>query len=152
MTPRRALPITALALLAACGGSPVATSSAVRLHESGGMVQMVDTLTAAEVARDPIAIDSVRADGTTLRVSVSHAGGCADHTYALVGERPARATPAARVLVAHEAASDSCEALVARHLDYDLTPLIFAHRQRGWRGDTLTVQFEGSAWRVQVAP
>lgn len=156
MTPLRAFPVIACAAaLCACGNpTPAGTAVVVGMRDAGGTVQLVDSIATVRVARDPIALDSVRAEGTTLRLSISHAGGCAEHAYALAGERPGAGSEAGRgrVLLAHDAGGDACEALIRRELAYDLRPLVIAHREAGWTGDTLPVAFQGTSWRVNLAP
>jgi hypothetical protein len=75
--------------------------------------------------RDAWSLDSARIEGDTLRLRVSHAGGCRRHGYALVAwngwleSNPVQVG----VLLAHDSRGDACEALLAPHLRFHLAPL-----------------------------
>lgn len=79
---------------------------------------------------DPITIDSTRIDGDTLAVSVSHGGGCANHSYQLViGTAWMESFPVqVRARIAHDANGDKCRALLRRNLRMSLRPLADAYR------------------------
>lgn len=96
---------------------------------------------------DPIAIDSARVDGDTLAVSVSHGGGCGDHTYQLViGSTWMESFPVqVGARVAHDANGDACKALIRQNLRMSLRPLADAYRASYQQEHgTVTIRLVGS--------
>ena len=75
--------------------------------------------------RDALTIDSAAVIADTLRLYVRYGGGCRPHRVALLlGNAFMESYPVqVHARLAHDAAGDMCKALVARTLDFDLTPL-----------------------------
>ena len=96
---------------------------------------------------DPITIDSARVDGDMLAASVTHGGGCEDHTYQLViGSAWMESFPVQVVArIAHNANGDSCKALVRQNLRMKLRPLADAYRA-SYKQDhgTVSIQLSGA--------
>lgn len=74
---------------------------------------------------DPLAVDSVRVDGDTLVLDVTHGGGCANHEYAVVAWNGWLESHPVQVgaLIAHDGHDDPCDALLSPTLRFDLRPL-----------------------------
>jgi hypothetical protein len=79
---------------------------------------------------DPLAIDKASVDGDTLAVSVSHGGGCAQHSYQLVIARIWMESNPVQVpaRISHDAHGDNCKALLRKDLRISLVPLADAYR------------------------
>lgn len=74
---------------------------------------------------DQASITSMKIDGDTLRLTVTHGGGCADHTYQLYtsGAVMKSYPPQMNIRLSHNANGDACEALITKDLAFDLSPL-----------------------------
>lgn len=123
------LSIAAAVVLIAC--SPSAEPLIIRDPPTFS-IDLRTTLVATDtgLANDPIAIDSARVDGDTLAVSVSHGGGCSDHTYRLVvGTEWMESSPVqVGARISHDAHGDNCRALLRYNLRISLSPLADAYR------------------------
>ena len=69
-------------------------------------------------------LTDVEIDGDSLRVSLSHGGGCGEHRFTLVATGPAMKSlpPKFPLTVLHESTGDPCRALISRELAFDLSP------------------------------
>jgi len=78
---------------------------------------------------DAVTINTVSVDGDSLTLNVSFAGGCKDHTFALLAETIwMESSPVqVRVRLAHDAHDDTCEAWLTRVVRFDLSPLKTAY-------------------------
>ena len=96
--------------------------------------------TPAEWGTDAYTINAATLQDDTLRINVSYSGGCETHAFTLVAEqRFLESFPVQlRVSLAHNANSDTCEALITEDYHFDLTPLKEAY-QIGYRTDTGTI-------------
>lgn len=85
---------------------------------------------------DPANITSMTIVGDTLRLTITHGGGCADHTYQLHTSGIALEShpPQMSIYLAHDANDDMCEALLTKDLAFDLSPL-----KQHFGGSTSTV-------------
>ena len=103
-------------------GSP---SSATPNAFTDGAVAVVANVNDSAWPRDALTIESVIVIGDTLRLAVHYGGGCHPHRVALLlGNAFMESYPVqVHARLAHDAAGDMCKALVARTLDFDLTPL-----------------------------
>lgn len=74
---------------------------------------------------DPANISAMAIEGDTLRLTVTHGGGCRDHTYQLYtpGAVMKSYPPQMTIHLAHNANGDMCKALLTRELAFDLSPL-----------------------------
>jgi hypothetical protein len=82
-------------------------------------------------ANDPYSFQVARIEGDMLQLTVSYSGGCAEHQFNLVAwnyfleSNPVQA----HVLLAHNGNDDACDAIIARDLRFDLSPLKEAYQQ-----------------------
>ena len=106
----------------------------------GNIGTVVFGFTATEWGTDAYTINAATLQDDTLRVNVSYSGGCETHAFTLVAEeRFLESLPVQlRVSLAHNANSDTCEALITEDYHFDLTPLKEAY-QIGYRKDTGTI-------------
>ena len=80
---------------------------------------------------DPYQIAEATITGDTLRVTVTHGGGCRKHEYGFVvysgwmESHPVQV----RAVILHNANGDNCKALLRNELRFDLTPLRNAFAQ-----------------------
>jgi hypothetical protein len=80
---------------------------------------------------DPYQIQEAKVEGDTLRVTVSHGGGCRKHEYGFVvysgwmESHPVQV----RAVILHNANGDNCKALLRNELRFDLSPLRAAYTQ-----------------------
>ena len=97
---------------------------------------------------DAYTINAATLQDGTLTINVSYSGGCETHAFTLVAEqRFLESYPVQlRVSLAHDANSDTCEALITEALHFDLTPIKEAY-QKAYRKDTGTI-----ALRLKDAP
>lgn len=97
---------------------------------------------------DAYTINAATLEGDTLRINVSYSGGCETHAFTLVAEEQfLESFPVQlRVSLAHNANSDTCEALITEDYHFDLTPIKEAY-QTGYRTDTGEI-----ALRLKDAP
>lgn len=74
---------------------------------------------------DPYSILSAQITGDQLRLKVQYGGGCAEHTFSLMGPLtiPAGDPTPITAYLHHDANGDACEALITQDLIFDLTPL-----------------------------
>lgn len=73
---------------------------------------------------DPIHVESVNIEGSTLTVAYGHGGGCETHLYALCYEQWEESDPiGVGVRLLHDARGDGCEAYLTGELEFDLSPL-----------------------------
>lgn len=89
---------------------------------------------------DAYTINAATLRGDTLTVNVSYSGGCEMHVFTLVAEeRFLESFPVQlRVSLAHNANSDTCEALLTEDYHFDLTPIKEVY-QKGYRTDEGTI-------------
>jgi hypothetical protein len=119
-------------LLAGCSTSAVVPGELDHHQLSAGAVP--GTFIDSELGRwpsDALEFRDIRIAGDTLIAEVSHAGGCAEHGFALVfspvfmESRPVQVSG----LLSHDARGDNCRALIMRTLRFDLTPLKQVYRE-----------------------
>lgn len=95
--------------------------------------------------RDPIDIEDLRVEESTLHVTARHSGGCEKHTYGLCYRNEwAESYPVQIGLeLLHDAQDDSCEAYLAAELSFDLTPLEEAY-DKGYQtsGDQVSLSLK----------
>lgn len=74
---------------------------------------------------NPATISAMRIEGDMLRLTVTHSGGCKDHTYQLYtsGAVMKSYPPQMTLHLAHNAHGDACRALITQDLTFDLSPL-----------------------------
>ncbi|MCE9667835.1 hypothetical protein LY474_08435 [Myxococcus stipitatus] len=77
--------------------------------------------------KDPINIEGAKVQGNVLSLSVSHGGGCAEHSYTLGWDgqfqKDASGAPVADLVLIHDANGDRCKAMKFAELGFDLTPI-----------------------------
>ena len=76
--------------------------------------------------QDPVTLQSAHLEGMTLRLDVSYAGGCKDHSFAAVSPTGVLESlpPQIAVLLRHDGDGDQCEAAIRQDLSFDITPLV----------------------------
>lgn len=96
--------------------------------------------TANEWGTDAYTINAATLQGDTLTLNVSYSGGCETHAFTLVAEeRFLESFPVQlRVSLAHNANSDTCEALITEDHRFDLTPIKEMY-QKGYRTEQGTI-------------
>jgi len=106
-------------LLVACGQPAVD----LPLGTSGSA--LIVSCPAQPPAGEPLTAQNPAVSGDTLTFTVSHSGGCKQHTYGVCwdGTLLESAPPQARLKILHEDQGDRCEAVVTRDLQIDLTSL-----------------------------
>lgn len=158
---RRGIPVLALAVagLAATGcetGGMTGVTWLVpadHLRPAGLEPQPVVLLGASPVRGwplDPYTLVDHAVEGDTLTLGITHAGGCAEHRFALlVGPDFMESFPVqVHATLAHDAAGDLCLALLAPLLRFDLTRLRQAYGQAYGAGPgTLILHVAGQAIR-----
>ena len=89
---------------------------------------------------DAYTINAATVQDDILSIDVSYSGGCETHTFTLVAEeRFLESFPVQlRVSLAHNANSDTCEALITEVYHFDLTPIKEVY-QKGYRTDQGTI-------------
>jgi len=89
---------------------------------------------------DAYTINAATLQDDTLTLNVSYSGGCETHAFTLVAEqRFLESFPVQlRVSLAHNANSDTCEALFTEDYQFDLTPIKEVY-QKGYRMDEGTI-------------
>lgn len=72
-----------------------------------------------------MAITAVEGDGDLLVVTVSHGGGCAEHTYQACwnGAIAKSLPPQATIELRHDGHGDTCEAELSETLEIDISAL-----------------------------
>lgn len=79
--------------------------------------------------------------GHTLNLTVSHAGGCARHDYAVCFDQPTEAVQRYELRFIHDAHDDSCEAGIQTSLKFDLSPMARHSMDRtGAKGGAILTQ------------
>jgi hypothetical protein len=114
---------------------------------------LVDDVNGPGWPADLITLDSAAMTGDgRLRLFSRYGGGCADHHAALlVGRAFAEShPPMLRARVAHEANNDSCKALIARTLEFNLQP-VRDHFRQAYNTDTGSVVIDLGGLRVTYA-
>jgi hypothetical protein len=81
---------------------------------------------------DPLTVTELRIEGDTLHVGVSHAGGCAEHSYGLCYADAWDESNPIQVgfRVLHDDGGDGCEAERSQQLSFDLTRFRAAYAER----------------------
>ena len=89
---------------------------------------------------DAYTINAATIKDDILSVDVSYSGGCETHAFTLVAEEQfLESFPVQlRVSLAHNANSDTCEALITEHHHFDLTSIKEVY-QKGYRTDEGTI-------------
>ena len=89
---------------------------------------------------DAYTINAATLQDDTLTLNVSYSGGCETHAFTLVAEeRFLESFPVQlRVSLAHNANSDTCEALITEDHRFDLTPIKEMY-QKGYRTEQGTI-------------
>ncbi len=79
-------------------------------------------------APDPIELNALRFEGSTLQLDVSYSGGCTDHEYQLCwnGSFGDGFAPEATMKLGHDAFDDMCEAVISETVHIDASTLIDA--------------------------
>ncbi|MCR9162661.1 MAG: hypothetical protein ACE37F_03170 [Nannocystaceae bacterium] len=77
-------------------------------------------------ATDPLTVQGLEQDGNTLLVTVTHAGGCSEHTYEACwnGSLMKSMPPQAVIDLRHDAHGDACEAMLTEVLAIDVTSML----------------------------
>ncbi len=132
-------------LIAACGWlatEPLPGPDPMTASESQ-TAQLVQDI--GQWPADALEFQQVRIVGDMLEATVSHGGGCAEHSYALVFSNVfLESLPVQmRGLLSHDAKGDPCRALLTRTLRFDLTPLKEAYRA-GYRESSGTIILIGN--------
>ena len=112
--------------------------------EAGDDIEKIGTVVIAAtpeaLGTDAYVINTATIEADTLHVNVSYTGGCETHAFTLAAEpRFLESFPVQlRVLLAHNANSDTCEAWITEDYHFDLTPLKEAY-QKGYQTDEGTI-------------
>lgn len=130
----------ALGLLFSCG------SSRIKGNGEGQTLKMKAMNSKAELGKMPVDTDalnivSAKINGNTLALAVTYTGGCADHTFRLVGSQAiSKSLPPIRaVRIIHHAHGDTCKATVKKTLNFDLTELAYQKET----GSEIMLKIEG---------
>ena len=80
-----------------------------------------------------ITVTSATLDGNILSLEVEYSGGCADHTYDLIGsEGVMKSLPAKRAIkLIHNSNDDSCRELISETIKFDIRPLAYMEKSGG---------------------
>ncbi len=113
------------------------------IERDGAAIEMgavVFGFTADAWGTDEYVINAATLQADTLTINVSYTGGCETHAFTLAAEpRFLESFPVQlRVLLAHNANSDTCEAWITEDYHFDLTPLKEAY-QKGYQTDEGTI-------------
>lgn len=115
-----------LGLLFSCG------STKVKGNGEGQTLKMKAMSSKAQLGKMPVDtdalnIESAKISGNTLILAVTYTGGCADHTFDLVGSMAiSKSLPPIRaVKIIHNSNGDTCKATVKKTLNFDLTELAY---------------------------
>lgn len=109
------------------------TGKNTRSEEGKAPVQQI-VVSAKPEAKDPINIEGLRILRGVLDVSVSHGGGCKEHTYALAWDgsfqQGTDGTAVANLVLVHDANEDRCKAIKFATPRFDLASLAQAFQQK----------------------
>ncbi len=108
-----------------------------RTDEDEWVVQLLDEEDLDDLSLDMFFIDTAFVDGDSLRLSISHSGGCRTHQYYL-WELSRRQNQPIELILEHESNGDLCEAMVYADLAFSLTPL------REKKADSISFLLRGS--------
>ena len=127
-----------LAAVACSGGDPI--SPPFTTAEQPGRIAVDLGASVGGLPRDGYQIEEAHIDRDTLRLRVTHGGGCAVHEYGLTAyDGWLESNPVqVRALLLHDAHGDMCDALLTVNLRFDLQPLKQAYL-RAYGGSSGTV-------------
>lgn len=114
-------------LLAAIGCDPGGIGGRPTLSDGDRLeLQLVQAIDWSRTPDDPVAITSASVDGLLLHATLQFGGGCATHRFALVAGSPIAESnpPYTRFHLAHDAQGDACDALLTKHAQIDLSPIV----------------------------
>jgi hypothetical protein len=120
--------LLAVLLTAACNNDPSAPMTGA---DQPGRASVDFGVSPERFSLDPYQIAEATVTGDTLRVTVTHGGGCRKHEYGFVvysgwmESFPVQV----RAVILHNANGDNCKALLRNELRFDLSPLRNAYRQ-----------------------
>lgn len=118
---------------AAQSGEEVVESGKYTTSEEGKAPVQSLVVTANPRPKDLIRIEGFRIFRGVLDVSVSHGGGCKEHTYTLAWDgtfqQGTDGTPVANLVLVHDAHEDSCKALKYATPRFGLAPIAQAFQQ-----------------------
>ncbi|MCP3140455.1 hypothetical protein [Pyxidicoccus xibeiensis] len=127
------------------GESPKNTTS----QEGKAPVQQL-AVTPNPQPKDALNIEGFRAFRGVLDVSVSHGGGCAEHTYTLAWDGELQegkdGTPVANLVLVHDANGDRCKAIKFATPRFDLAPIAQRFNEKyGKTSGAVDLALEGQA-------
>lgn len=138
--------VVALFLTSACGTPSSALeqrpTNAQAKRQSPSSPQTSSSLQRCQtVEQDPVAFEHIEVEFNHLSMQVSYAGGCGAHTFQLCWNGVFLESDPVQVNVGliHDAQGDSCEAVLTRSLDFDLSLLSssYAEKYKTTRGTVL---------------
>jgi hypothetical protein len=116
------------------GGEEAEESIKNTTSEEGKAPVQPVVVSASPQAKDLIRIEGMRILRGVLDVSVSHGGGCKEHTYALAWDgtfgQGTDGTPVANLVLVHDAHEDRCKAMKYATPRFDLSPITQAFQQK----------------------
>jgi hypothetical protein len=125
-------------LAAGCGGSEDVTSYLPTGATGTVQFGLADV---ADYRADPLAIDSAVVREDWLHVFVAYSGGCATHSFAALSAGAfLESNPVQlRIVIAHDASGDSCEAWLHGELRFDLARVrqAYARAYRSRSGEVI---------------
>lgn len=123
--------MNAVAAIVACLSFSGVGAQAAAPPEAPPSIILVEDFDPEAWPRDPAWILQFHIDRDVLRISVSYTGGCAPHRFELVASSRFLESdpPKVDTLLAHDAGSDACSALIVEELAFDLTPLRDNYRE-----------------------
>ncbi|HSK02311.1 MAG TPA: hypothetical protein VK932_13760, partial [Kofleriaceae bacterium] len=94
---------------------------------------------------DHLQLREVAVEGTTLRLTVQHGGGCEQHAFAACwdGLIQETAPPRTSLVIRHDANDDFCDALITRDVLIDVADLDFAIGAAAIRDPAGTIELVG---------
>ena len=108
----------------------------------------VDVSGGFSLKSDPFSIDGLEMEGDVLKLSVSYGGGCETHHFVVWTDSifSDSSPPRVKLFIGHDGRGDACEALIARDLRVDLTPikLVFETANPEQKGGAVSITVEGS--------
>jgi hypothetical protein len=129
--------LLAVLLTAACSSDPTVPMTGV---DEPGRASVDFGVSPGQFALDPYQIETARIFADTMRVTVTHGGGCRKHEYGLIAysgwmeSNPVQV----RMAILHDAHGDNCKALLRSDLRFDMVPLREAYK-KAYGGMTGTI-------------
>lgn len=129
-----------------CGTQKKAAEATDVKQTSNSNTMITATIGEINVPTDPISISDIRVQGNKLLIDVNYSGGCAEHSFSVVGSAMiAKSLPPIRAIqLVHNANGDQCKKMEMKTLEVDVKAL--AYQQEA--GSKIYLTLEG--WKERI--